>query len=181
MGIIRAPCPLAAIPSFSSGLRGTGKTLSVDHLNPRFCAAIRRTPKYLTDLVTANPKARHIVIDQKLPTLLEVVHLLIERKTGAQFIRTGSSASRRRAHASLHGGGAGAVLQPGTSLRQGTLPWVWAAEDAGGVQRALLAGSGSDGRAGEKHRCLRSISADDELWPRHGVESSQALREAWGR
>ena len=42
------------------------------------------------ELVAANTRKAQIVIDeiQKLPALLEVVHLLIERKTGQQFVPT---------------------------------------------------------------------------------------------
>jgi uncharacterized protein len=81
-----------------------------------------------------------------LPTLLEVVHLLIERKTGAQFILTGSSARKlRRQGVNLLGGRAiQRLMHPymaaelgyfnlGTALRQGMLPVVWAAEDPGSV------------------------------------------------
>ena len=102
---------------FLLGPRGTGKTswctheypdaLRVDLLNPAVLRRYSATPEYLIELVEANAKARQIVIDeiQKLPTLLEVVHLLIERKTGAQFILTGSSARKlRRQGVNLLGG-----------------------------------------------------------------------------
>ena len=47
-------------------------------------------PEQLVELVAANTRKAQIVIDeiQKLPALLEVVHLLIERKTGQQFVLT---------------------------------------------------------------------------------------------
>lgn len=42
------------------------------------------------ELVAANTRKAQIVIDeiQKLPAFLEVVYLLIERKTGQQFVLT---------------------------------------------------------------------------------------------
>ena len=91
-------------------------------------------PERLIELVTANPKSKHIVVDeiQKLPELLEVVHLLIERKTGAQFILTGSSARKLRRqgvnllggravqkHAPLHGRGARLSIQARYSTATG--------------------------------------------------------------
>ena len=88
-----------------------------------------------------------IVIDgiQKLPELLEVVHLLIERKTGRQFILTGSSARKLRRHGvNLLGGRAaekhlhpymaaelGDRFRLDIALRHGMLPVVWAADDPG--------------------------------------------------
>jgi uncharacterized protein len=140
---------------FLLGPRGTGKTswckheypdaLRVDLLNPTVLRRYSATPEYLIELVEANSKAKQIVIDeiQKLPTLLEVVHLLIERKTGAQFVLTGSSARKlRRQGVNLLGGRAAqkfmhpymaAELGPrfklSTALRQGMLPVVWGADD----------------------------------------------------
>ncbi len=97
------------------------------------------------ELVEANPKAAQIVIDeiQKLPALLEVVHLLIERKLGHQFILTGSSARKlRRQGVHLLGGRASQRLmypymaveldkrfKLNAALRQGMLPVVWGADD----------------------------------------------------
>jgi hypothetical protein len=80
---------------------------------------------------------------QKLPALHEVVHLLLERKTRAQFILTGSSARKlRRQGVNLLGGRAtqklmhpymaakpGTRFKLGTALRQGMLPVVWGADD----------------------------------------------------
>lgn len=150
---------------FLLGPRGTGKTswcahqypdaLRVDLLNPAVLRRYLATPEYLIELVEANSKAKQIVIDeiQKLPTLLEVVHLLIERKTGAQFILTGSSARKlRRQGVNLLGGRAsqrlmhpytaaelGTRFKLGTALRQGMLPVVWAADDPISVLEAYNA------------------------------------------
>lgn len=139
---------------FLFGPRGTGKTswcastypdaLRIDLLNPAILRRYSVEPEYLITLVEANPKTRQIVIDevQKLPALLEVVHLLIERKTGHQFILTGSSARKlRRQGVNLLGGRASQkLLYPymaaeldtrfklSTAVTQGMLPVVWAAE-----------------------------------------------------
>jgi hypothetical protein len=123
-----ACCAQAGTTLFFLGPRGTGKTswcthehpdaLRVDLLNPAVLRRYSRTAEYLIELVEANAKAKQVVIDetQKLPALLEVVHLPTERKTGAQFILTGSSAHKLRcqgvnllgpchpeAHGPLHG------------------------------------------------------------------------------
>lgn len=140
---------------FLLGPRGTGKTswcaqqypgaLRIDLLNPATLRRYSAQPEYLKELVAANAKTKHIVIDeiQKLPALLEVVHLLIERKTGQQFILTGSSARKlRRQGVNLLGGRAarkhmhpylaaelGKRFKLATALRQGMLPVVWGADD----------------------------------------------------
>ena len=140
---------------FLLGPRGTGKTLwcaheypdalRIDLLNPAVLRRYSVEPEYLMEFVEANAKASHIVIDeiQKLPALLEVVHLLIERKLGHQFILTGSSARKlRRQGVNLLGGRAsqklmypymavelGKRFKLNTALRQGMLPVVWGADD----------------------------------------------------
>src|SRR3989304_10162171 len=89
---------------FLLGPRGTGKTwltqrcfpaaLRVDLLEPETVRSLSARPERLRELIAARPEVRQVVIDevQKLPELLEVVHLLIEEKQGAQFILTGSRA-----------------------------------------------------------------------------------------
>jgi uncharacterized protein len=150
---------------FLLGPRGTGKTswcaqqypdaLRIDLLNPGVLRRYSVEPEYLINIVEANTKARHIVIDevQKLPTLLEVVHLLIERKAGQQFILTGSSARKlRRQGVNLLGGRAsqklmypymaaelGKRFKLDTALRQGMLPVVWGADDPTAVLDAYNA------------------------------------------
>ena len=88
---------------FLLGPRGTSKTLwsthhypqalRIDLLDPEKLRLLSARPERLTELVEGNRAKPQIIIDevQKLPALLEVVHLLIERKTGQQFILTGSS------------------------------------------------------------------------------------------
>jgi len=150
---------------FLLGPRGTGKTswcahqypdaLRIDLLNPAVLRRYTSSPEYLIELFEANAKAKHIVIDeiQKLPVLLEVVHLLIERKTGAQFVLTGSSARKlRRQGVNLLGGRAsqklmhpfmaaelGKRFKLTTALRQGMLPVVWSADDPIAVLEAYNA------------------------------------------
>jgi len=140
---------------FLLGPRGTGKTLWTQHqfpdalridlLDPAVHREFAARPERLRELVEGNPKSPQIVVDevQKLPELLEVVHLLIERKTGQQFILTGSSARKlRRAGVNLLGGRAlqismhpymaaelGRDFDLATALRLGMLPVVRAADD----------------------------------------------------
>ena len=95
---------------FLLGPRGTGKTLwcaheypdalRIDLLDPAVLRQFSPHPERLTEVVAANSRRKQIVIDeiQKLPELLEVVHLLIERKTNQQFILTGSSARNLHRH-----------------------------------------------------------------------------------
>lgn len=150
---------------FLLGPRGTGKTLwcaheypdalRVDLLNPAVLRRYTVGPEYLIELVEANSKSKHVVIDeiQKLPALLEVVHLLIERKLNQQFILTGSSARKlRRQGVNLLGGRAsqkfiypymaielGKRFKLNTALRQGMLPVVWGADDPTAVLDAYNA------------------------------------------
>ena len=143
---------------FLLGPRGTGKTLwcaheypdalRIDLLDPATLRQLSALPERLADLVAGTTKGQ-IVIDgiQKLPELLEVVHLLIERKTGRQFILTGSSARKLRRHGvNLLGGRAaekhlhpymaaelGDRFRLDIALRHGMLPVVWAADDPGAI------------------------------------------------
>jgi predicted AAA+ superfamily ATPase len=147
---------------FLLGPRGTGKTLwaahhypealRIDLLDPETLRRFSARPERLVEAVEANPRKRQIVIDeiQKLPALLEVVHLLIERKTGQQFVLTGSSARKlRRQGTNLLGGRAvqrhlhpylavelGSRFKLPTALRQGMLPLVWAAEEPAATLKA---------------------------------------------
>ena len=147
---------------FLLGPRGTGKTLwcaheypdalRIDLLDPAVLRQFSPHPERLTEVVAANSRRKQIVIDeiQKLPELLEVVHLLIERKTNQQFILTGSSARKLRRHGvNLLGGRAaekhlhpymaaelGNHFQLSKALHQGMLPVVWAAGDPDAILHA---------------------------------------------
>lgn len=140
---------------FLLGPRGTGKTLWTQHrfpealridlLDPAAHREFAARPERLREIVEGNPKIREIVVDeiQKLPELLEVVHLLIERKTGQRFILTGSSARKlRRAGVNLLGGRAvqyslhpymaaelGEAFDLARALKQGMLPVVWGSQE----------------------------------------------------
>ena len=73
---------------FLLGPRGTGKTwlpqrcfpeaLRVDLLEPETLRSLSARPERLRELIAARPEVLQVVIDevQKLPELLEVVHLL---------------------------------------------------------------------------------------------------------
>ena len=147
---------------FLFGPRGTGKTLwcanfypnalRIDLLDPETLRQYSAHPERLAEIVAANTGKAQIVIDeiQKLPELLEVVHLLIERNSRQQFILTGSSARKLRRHGvNLLGGRAaekhlhpymaselGDRFKLTTALRQGMLPLVWAAHDPEAVLHA---------------------------------------------
>jgi len=146
---------------FLQGPRGTGKTLwcqqefpealRIDLLDAAMLRQLAAQPERLEQLV-AGTRARQVVIDevQKLPELLEVVHRLIERKTGQQFVLTGSSARNlRRQGVNLLGGRAvrkhlhpymavelGKDFLLDSALRHGMLPIVWAAADPQAVLHA---------------------------------------------
>lgn len=135
---------------FLLGPRGTGKTwltrrlfpqaLRVDLLEPETLRSLSARPERLRELISGRPQVQQVVIDevQKLPVLLEIVHLLIEDKLGVQFIFTGSSARKlRRGGVNLLGGRAmhrtlhpfmatelGAHFNLEEALRLGMLPIV---------------------------------------------------------
>jgi len=99
---------------FIFGPRGAGKStllrelfpsdrcLYLDLLNPKTEDRLIKNPSDLMDMVKALPdNITHIIIDeiQKIPKLLDVVHLLIEQKQKL-FIMSGSSARKLKAGAS---------------------------------------------------------------------------------
>lgn len=102
---------------FLFGPRGTGKStlmrtlypdaLWIDLLNPETLRSYSARPERLLDVVQALTNNKVIVIDevQKIPSLLSVVHALIEEKKGWQFVLTGSSSRKlKRTGADLLGG-----------------------------------------------------------------------------
>lgn len=147
---------------FLLGPRGTGKTwltrllyedaLRVDLLDPVTFRTVSARPELLRELLDARPEVRTVVVDevQKLPELLEVVHLLIEERRNTRFVLTGSSARKlRRAGVNLLGGRAahkalhpfiaaelGSGFDLGEALRIGMLPLVRAADDPADALRA---------------------------------------------
>ena len=102
---------------FLFGPRGTGKSTMTEKNHPNALlidlrqADIRyqltANPDHLTELVMAQPDGKTIVIDeiQKIPELLPIVHMLIEKKRMWKFILTGSSARKlKRQGVDLLGG-----------------------------------------------------------------------------
>jgi uncharacterized protein len=102
---------------FLFGPRGTGKStfirkhfekaLWLDLLDPETLRTFNAYPERLFELVEANPDKETIVIDevQKAPSLLTVVHSIIESDPKKQFILTGSSSRKlKRTGADLLGG-----------------------------------------------------------------------------
>jgi len=102
---------------FLFGPRGTGKSTMTEKNHPDALlidlrqADIRyqltAKPDHLTELVMAQPDGKTIVIDeiQKIPELLPIVHMLIEKKRMWKFILTGSSARKlKRQGVDLLGG-----------------------------------------------------------------------------
>ncbi len=93
---------------FLLGPRGTGKStvlkkrypdaLVIDLLLPDYFRSLSARPERLVELVDGNPKKRTVIIDeiQKVPDLLAVIHNLIERNDGRQYVMTGSSARKLR-------------------------------------------------------------------------------------
>lgn len=93
---------------FIFGPRGTGKTswtlqeypdaVRIDLLNYEEEILFESRPNHIIEIVEANPKKNVFIIDeiQKIPKLLETVHLLTERNKKLRFILTGSSARKLR-------------------------------------------------------------------------------------
>ena len=93
---------------FLFGPRGTGKStwidrqysnaLIIDLLQPNQFRMFSARPERLTEVIEGNPGNNPIVIDeiQKVPSLLDVVHHLIETKKQLRFVLTGSSARKLR-------------------------------------------------------------------------------------
>ncbi|MEP7270429.1 MAG: AAA family ATPase [Acidobacteriota bacterium] len=121
-------------------------------LEPETLRTLSARPERLRELIAGTPQAPQVVIDevQKLPELLEVVHLLIEERVPAQFILTGSSTRKlRRGGVNLLGGRAGqkslhpfmaaelgAQFTLDGALRLGMLPIVLGSKVPGEILRA---------------------------------------------
>jgi len=91
---------------FLFGPRGTGKSTMAEIHHPEALLVDLRladtryrltvNPDHLIELVSAQPEGKTIIIDeiQKIPDLLPIVHILIEKKRNWKFILTGSSARK---------------------------------------------------------------------------------------
>ena len=103
---------------FLFGPRGTGKStwlrhiapdaLYLDLLDPGLHRRLAARPEHLRELLAGSPRATTVVIDeiQRLPSLLSVVHAVLEEETPPRrFVLTGSSARKlRRDSVDLLGG-----------------------------------------------------------------------------
>jgi len=104
--LLDLPAHLSKKSLFLFGARQTGKSTLLRHLFPNAvyvdlleADTFRRlssAPESLRQTLDANQKV--IIVDevQKLPTLLDEVHLLIERDKSRRFVLTGSSARKLR-------------------------------------------------------------------------------------
>lgn len=91
---------------FLFGPRGTGKTTwlkanypdayYIDLLSTKLFISYSANPELLKEIVEGNPDKKTFIIDevQRIPTILTIVHQLIEEKKELQFILTGSSARK---------------------------------------------------------------------------------------
>jgi predicted AAA+ superfamily ATPase len=150
---------------FLFGPRGTGKStfvhqhfkdaLFIDLLDPERVRFFSAMPERLKEIVDAQPKSGRLVIDeiQRVPDLLTVVHSLIEKRKGWDFVLTGSSARKlKRTGVNLLGGRAllyamhpfiAAELKNhfnlARALHYGLLPLVLASESPAEVLRSYAA------------------------------------------
>jgi predicted AAA+ superfamily ATPase len=150
---------------FLFGPRGTGKStfvrsrfpdaLVIDLLDPATSREMAARPEALKERVAALAPKSVVVLDevQRVPALLDVVHELVEKKTGLRFVLTGSSARKlrrggvdllagRAVLASLHpflAAEMGAGFSLSRALELGTLPVVVDAPEPQRVLRAYAA------------------------------------------
>jgi uncharacterized protein len=149
---------------FLFGPRGTGKTtlirkihpqaLWIDLLQPELERTLLARPEMLLSMIKVDPQNKVVIIDevQKVPTLLNIVHLMIEKKEGYQFILTGSSSRKlKRTGANLLGGRAlkktlhpfmaselGNDFDLGQALFRGMLPLLIHAKDPRSVLEGYI-------------------------------------------
>lgn len=141
---------------FLLGPRGTGKSTwlmhaypkakRIDLLIPEQERRYMSKPERLRELTDLMSDEDVLILDeiQRAPSLLPVIHSLIEEKKGIQFIMTGSSARKlRREVGNLLGGRALLKIMPPffvselgsdfdlqKSLKVGLLPMVWQSKDS---------------------------------------------------
>jgi predicted AAA+ superfamily ATPase len=131
---------------FLFGPRGTGKTtwlkqslanaVFLDLLDPETYRNYTAAPERLQEFVEAHPPGTTVVIDeiQKIPQLLDMVHLLIETHRNDRFVLTGSSARKLKR--------SGVDLLAGRAVVKSLHPFM-AAEmgDTFSLERALSVGT----------------------------------------
>ena len=136
----------------------------------------RAHPEHLLERLMGDPERTLVVIDeiQKVPTLLDVIHRLIEEQRNVRFVLTGSSARKLRRGASnlLAGRLLQAEMHPflaselgkdfelQQALRFGLIPLIWQAEDPAATLQAyvdLYLRGRSASRVGSGFGCLRSL------------------------
>ena len=150
---------------FLFGPRGTGKStliraafpdaIYIDLLQPETFRSLSARPERLREYLLGNPGKTTIIVDeiQKVPDLLDLIHSLIEERTGLQFILTGSSSRKlKRSGVDLLAGRALLCnLHPfiveelqgqfslENALRLGFLPVVLDSNDPGQVLKTYIA------------------------------------------
>jgi len=165
MEMIKRFLPTPDKSFFLFGPRGTGKTtwtqaifegaLRIDLLSPEVFRRFAARPERLREAVAGAPHKKTVIVDevQKVPTLLPLIHALIEEKRGMTFILTGSSSRKiKRTGADLLAGRAVVrTMHPfmaaelssrfdfERALRYGLLPLAWQAKDPDDVLRAYAA------------------------------------------
>lgn len=175
---------------FLFGARNTGKStflkntfgkennLWIDLLNPEQESRFIRKPNTLYEIVKKLPESTHVVIDeiQKIPKLLDIVHLLIS-ETKHKFVMTGSSARKlKRGGANLLAGRAfvyhlfpltcfelGNQFDLDFSLQWGALPEVFSHENE--KERTLFL------------QAYANTYLKEEIWDEHFIRQIDPFRK----
>ncbi len=149
---------------FLLGPRGTGKStwtlgefedpLRIDLLDPETFRLYSAKPERLKEAVAASPQNQVFIIDevQKIPSLLDVVHSVLEKDKGRKFVLTGSSARKlKKTGVDLLAGRAlmktlhpfmaselGSHFHFQKALKTGLIPLVWSGENQEEILRTYL-------------------------------------------
>lgn len=149
---------------FLFGPRGTGKTTWLKHnypgaywidlLNPELFRFFSAGPERLISILEEHCHTKIVIIDeiQRIPEILNVVHMMLEEKKGYQFILTGSSSRKlKRYGVNLLGGRAllkymppffaselGSAFKLSKQLKLGMLPIVLDSDSPEEILRAYV-------------------------------------------